>query len=308
MNWLGLIDGELFASVVRSLIPVLLAALGGLICERAGVFNIALEGLMLVGCFAAVAGSYWAQSATVGVLMAIVAAVAVASILAYGSVSRQADPIVLGVAMNILGVGVTGFLLVAFFDTRGVFQSPDIAGLPTWRIPLLADIPGIGPVLFNLSALGYLALLAVPAMWLALFRYPLGLRLRGVGEQPRAASTLGVSPARYKYGAVLFSGVLCGLAGAQLALGNVVQFSENMSAGRGWIAVVAVMLGRAHPVGTFGACVLFGFAEAFGSRLQGSGLPAQITDAAPYVVTLIALIIARKYFRRSISAMNAEMA
>lgn len=306
MNWLGLIDSELIASVVRSLIPVLLAALGGMICERAGVFNIALEGLMLVGCFTAVAASYWAGSALVGVLMAMLAAVAVSWILAYGSVTRKADPIVLGVAMNIFGVGVTGFLLVAFFNTRGVFQSPDVMGLPTVRIPLLADIPAIGPALFNLSVLGYLALLAVPALWLLLFRYPVGLRLRGVGERPRAASTLGVNPSRYKYGAVLLSGVLCGLAGAQLALGNVVGFTENMSAGRGWIAVVAVMLGRAHPFGTFGACVLFGFAEAFGSRLQGEGLPAQVTDAAPYVVTLIALIIARKYFSRSISAMNTD--
>lgn len=302
----SLIDAELFASVVRSLIPVLLAALGGLICERAGVFNIALEGLMLIGCFAAVAGSYFSGSATAGVAIAVLAAVAASGVLAYGSVQRRADPIVLGVAMNIFGVGVTGFLLVALFDTRGVFQSPDIIGLPAWRIPLLADIPVLGPILFNLSALGYLALLAVPAMWWVLFRHPVGLRLRGVGERPRAAATLGVDPTRYKTYAVLLSGALCGLAGAQLALGNVVQFSENMSAGRGWIAVVAVMLGRAHPIGTFGACVLFGFAEAVGSRLQGGGLPAQLTDAAPYVVTLIALVLARKYFTRSLSVVRED--
>jgi simple sugar transport system permease protein len=108
-----------------------------------------------------------------------------------------------------------------------------------------------------------------------------------------------VSPTAYQYGAVLASGVLCGLAGAQLALGNVVQFAENMTAGRGWIAVVAVMLARANPLGTLAACVLFGFAEAFGFRLQGNGLPAQITDAAPYVVTLIALLIARRHFSRT---------
>lgn len=300
MNWSGLLDGALFASVVRALIPVLLAALGGLICERAGVFNIALEGLMLVGCFAAVAGSYASGSALVGTLVAVVAAAAVSLVLAYGSVTRRADPIVLGVALNIFGVGVTGFLLVALFDVRGVFQSSAIVGMDKIRIPLLADIPWIGPVLFNLSLVGYLALILVLVTQIVMFRFPLGLRLRGVGERPAAASTLGVSPVRYRYVAVLFSGVLCGLAGAQLALGNVVQFSENMSAGRGWIAVVAVMLGRAHPIGTFGACVLFGFAEAFGFRLQGNGLPAQITDAAPYVVTLIALIIARKYFKRGI--------
>lgn len=306
MTWSGLIDGELIASVVRSLIPVLLAALGGLICERAGVFNIALEGLMLIGCFAAVAGSYYTSSATLGVLIAAAAGLAVAAVLGYGAVTRNADPIVLGVALNIFGVGVTGFLLVALFNVRGVFQSPQVVGMDTWRIPGLADIPGIGPVLFDLTPLGYLALVLVIVAQVVLFRTAVGLRLRGVGERPRAASTLGVSPVKYRYGAVLLSGVLCGLAGAQLALGNVVQFSENMSAGRGWIAVVAVMLGRAHPIGTFGACVLFGFADAFGTRLQGNGLPAQITDAAPYVVTLIALILARKYFTRSLSAVHVD--
>jgi general nucleoside transport system permease protein len=131
-----------------------------------------------------------------------------------------------------------------------------------------------------------------------LFRTPIGLRLRGVGERPLAAATLGVSPTRYKYGAVIFSGVMAGLAGAQLALGNVVQFAENMSSGRGWIAVVAVLLGRAHPVGVLGACLLFGVAEALGFRLQGNGFPVQVTDALPYVVTLIALAFARKRFTR----------
>jgi simple sugar transport system permease protein len=301
MDWSGLVDGALFASVVRALIPVLLAAIAGLVCDRAGVFNVALEGLMLVGCFAAVAASYYSGSAYVGVLVAVVCSTLVAAVLGYGSVSRKADPIVLGVALNIFAVGVTGFLLVALFGVRGVFQSPRIVGLPHLPIPGLADLPGVGPVLFDLSLLGYLALLLVPVVHVLLFRFPLGLRLRGVGERPQAASTLGVSPTAYQYGAVLVSGVLCGLAGAQLALGNVVQFAENMTSGRGWIAVVAVMLARGNPLGTLAACVLFGFAEAFGFRLQGHGLPAQITDAAPYVVTLIALLLARRHFSRAVA-------
>lgn len=298
MNWTDFVDGALFASVVRALIPVLLAALAGLICERSGVFNIALEGLMLVGAFAAVAGSYYTGSGYLGVLSAGCAGVLVAAVLAYGSVTRRADPIVLSVALNIFAVGITGFLLVALFGVRGVFQDPRIAGLPALRLPGLADLPWIGQVLFSLTLLGYLALVLVAAVHIVLFRFPLGLRLRGVGERPQAASTLGVSPTAYQYGAVLLSGVLCGLAGAQLALGNVVQFSENMTSGRGWIAVVAVMLGRAHPIGTLAACLLFGLAEAVGFRLQGNGLPAQITDAAPYVVTLVALLLARRHFNR----------
>lgn len=302
MQWTDFVDGALFASVVRALVPVLLAALAGLICERSGVFNIGLEGLMLVGAFAAVAGSYYTGNGYLGVLVAVFAAVLAAGVLAYGSVTRRADPIVLGVALNIFAVGITGFLLVALFGVRGVFQDPRIVGLPSLPLPGLADVPWIGQVLFSLTLLGYLALVGVPAVQLILFRLPIGLRLRGVGERPQAASTLGVNPTAYQYGAVLSSGVLCGLAGAQLSLGNVVQFSENMTSGRGWIAVVAVMLGRAHPIGTLGACLLFGLAEAVGFRLQGNGLPAQITDAAPYVVTLVALLLARRHFTRGVLA------
>ena len=298
MDLSGLVDASLIDSVVRSLIPILLAALGGLICERAGIFNIALEGLMLVGAFFAVATSYWTGSALLGVLGGAAAATVFSLILAFGTVSRGAEPIVLGVAMNILATGLTSFLLVAFFHTQGFFQDPGIMGLKNLPIPGLSKIPWIGDAFFNLTILGYLALLLVPVISIVLFKTPLGLRLRGVGERPLAAQTMGVSPTKYQYGAVLASGVLTGLAGAQLALGNVVQFAEGMSAGRGWIAVVAVMLARAVPLWTLLAALLFGFVEAVGYRLQGQGFAAQITDAAPYVVTLIALLFAARFFRR----------
>lgn len=300
-----LFDGALLESVVRALVPVLLAALGGMICERAGVFQISLEGMMLAGAFAAVAASYAAESSLVGSLVAIAAGVLVSLILAFGTITRRGDPIVLGVAINLLALGLTSFLLPQLFGVRGVFQDPRIDGLDRIPIPGLVDIPLIGPALFNLSIPGYLTMLAVPGLWLFLFRTPIGLRLRGVGERPLAAETLGVNPTVYKYGAVIASGVLAGLAGAQLALGNVVQFAENMSSGRGWIAVVAVLLGRAHPVGVLGASLLFGFAEALGFRLQGNGLPVQVTDALPYVVTLVALAFARKRFTRLLDLTGA---
>jgi simple sugar transport system permease protein len=293
-----LFDGALLESVIRALVPILLAAIGGMICERAGVFQISLEGMMLVGAFAAVAGSYLGQSSFVGTVIAMVVTGIFALILAYGAVSRRGDPIVLGVAVNLLALGLTSFLLPQLFGVRGVFQHPRVDGLDQFTIPLLSEIPVVGPALFSLTIPAYLSLLAIPLTWVFLFRTPIGLRLRGVGERPLSAETLGVNPTRYKYAAVIFSGLACGLAGAQLALGNVVQFAENMSSGRGWIAVVAVMLGRAHPVGVLGASALFGFAEGLGFRLQGNGLPVQITDALPYVVTLIALALARKRFTR----------
>lgn len=293
-----LFDSALLASVMRALIPILLAALGGLICARAGVFNISLEGLMLVGAFSAVVGSYFSGNAFIGVVAGVLGGVLFSAILAYGSINRKGDPIVLGIAINLFAVGITGFMLTALWGVRGVFQDPGIVGVKTAPVPLLSDIAWVGPSFFNLSVIGYIAILLVPVITVVLFRTPLGLRLRGVGERPLAASSLGVKSPLYQWGAVLVSGALCGLAGAQLALGNVVQFAENMTAGRGWIAVVVVMLARANPVGALGAALLFGFAEAVGFRLQGNGFPSQFTDAAPYVVTLIALILARKTFRR----------
>lgn len=293
-----LVDASLWSSVTRALIPVLLAAVGGMICERAGVFQISLEGMILVGAFAAVATAHVTGTAVAGAAMAALAAVVLSLVLAFGAVSRSGNAIVLGVAINILAAGLTSFLLPQLFGVRGSFQPEGDVRIASLPIPGLSEIPFLGPVLFNLSVLGYAALLLVPAIWLFLFRTQLGLRLRGVGERPLAAGTLGVSPDLYKYMAVIASGVLAGLAGAQLSLGNVGVFTENISSGRGWIAVVAVLLGRAHPFGVLAACLLFGFAEAFGFRLQGQGLPVQITDALPFVVTLAALVIARKRFTR----------
>ncbi len=298
-------DTALFDSATRAMIPILLAALGGMICERAGVFQIALEGIMLTGAFAAVAGSYLALSSGVGVIFGMAAGMLIALALAYGTVTRRGDPIVLGIALNLLAMGLTGFLLPQLFDVRGVLQHPRIDGLDRIAIPGLSQLPWVGPVLFDNTVPTYLALLLVPALWVFLFRSPIGLRLRGVGERPLAAETLGVSPTVYKYGAVLASGALAGMAGAQLSLGNVVQFAENMSSGRGWVAVVAVMLGRAHPVGVLGAAALFALAEALGFRFQGNGLPVQITDALPFVATLLALVVARKRFARLLDLTTA---
>jgi ABC-type uncharacterized transport system permease subunit len=285
------VDAALFASALGALTPILFAALAGALCQRAGVFNISLEGTMLVGAFAAVAGSWYTGSAWLGVLLAVVAGTAYSLILAVGHVSFGGDAIVLGVAINLLAVGLTSFLVRTVFGTRGTFSDPTLQGLPD------LNLGGI-PVLTGHSLLVYLSWLAVPALAVLLYRHPWGLRLRGVGERPDAAASLGVSVTRYRYAVILVGGALCGLAGAQLALGNVTLFSENMTAGRGWIAVVAVMLGRALPYGVLAAAVLFGLAEAFGFRLQGVGLPQQATDAAPYVVTLLALFLSSARLRR----------
>lgn len=294
-----MIDAALFSSALGALTPILFAALAGALCQRAGVFNISLEGTMLVGSFAGVAGSWYTGNVWLGVLLAAVTGTAYALILAVGHVSLGGDAIVLGVAVNLLAVGLTSFLIRTVFGTRGTFSDPALQGLDAIHIPFVQDIPFVGEVLSGHSALVYLSWFAVVALSVLLYRHPWGLRLRGIGERQDAAASLGVSVTRYRYGVILAGGALCGLAGAQLALGNVTLFSENMTAGRGWIAVVAVMLGRALPYGVLGAAVLFGLAEAFGFRLQGAGLPQQATDAAPYVFTLLALFISSARIRRT---------
>jgi simple sugar transport system permease protein len=281
----------LMQSAVQAITPILLAALGGALCGRVGVFNLALEGLMLVGAFAAICGSYFGHSAAVGVFAAVAAAVAFSAILALGATWLRGDAVVIGIGMNLLASGLTAYLLRAWFEVSGAFSDPSLQGLARLRFAVLQSVPFIGWGFARQTAItwGAWALAAVTAV--VLFKTPLGLRLRGVGEQPDAAETLGVNVNRYRALTVLVSGALCGLAGAQLSLGAVTVFAEDMTAGRGWIAVVAVMLGRSHPVYSAAACALFGFVDAVGLRLQGMGLPNQLTDIAPYVATLAALAI-----------------
>jgi len=286
-----LFDATLLNSTFRYITPILLAALGGLICERAGVFNIALEGMMLTGAFFAVAGSYYAENAFVGVLAAMLSGAVLSLLFAVLAISLRGNMIVLGIAINLLVSGATVFLLRAMFGVKGAFQDPKIQGLGKLSLGALDNVPVLGPILLGHTWVVYASWVLVVIVYIVLFRHRVGLRLRGVGEMPEAAETLGVNVKVMRYGAILVSGLLCGLAGAQLSLGQVTLFVENMSAGRGWIAVVAVMFGQAHPIGVFLASVLFGFADSIGFRLQGVGLPSQFTGMVPYVVTLIALFI-----------------
>ncbi len=293
----GIFDATLMASTLRFAAPILLAALGGLLCERAGVFNIALEGLMLTGAFAAVAGSYWAGS-TAGVAVAVLAGAAMAALLAAFAVGLRGDEIVVGIALNLLASGLTIFLLRALFGVKGAFQDPRIEGLAKLDLPIIGRIPVLGPLLSGHSWVVYFSLLMVAAIWMLLFHHPLGLRLRGVGEHAEAAATLGVNVRGTRAATVILSGALCGLAGAQLSLGNVSLFVEGMSAGRGWIAVVAVLLGRAHPAGVAAACLVFGFTDSLGLRLQGREIPSQFTAMLPYLVTLAGLAVIASRRRR----------
>jgi ABC-type uncharacterized transport system permease subunit len=294
----GFFNATFFDQAVLGITPILLAALAGTLSERVGLFNIALEGQMLVGAFAAVAGSHFGGSLQSGVLAAIAAGILFSSLLAVGSALMRGNDIVIGISLNLLAAGLTSFLLRTLFGVSGTFSDSAMQGLPRYSVPGIASLPVIGTALGDQNILVYSSWALVMVITVFLNRTPWGLRLRGIGEQPAAAVALGANATRYRFIVTLLGGALCGIAGLQLSLGSLTLFSENMTAGRGWIAVAAVMLGRARPLWVAAACVLFGLSDALGLRLQGEGLPNQITDSAPYVVTLAALVISGLRQRR----------
>ena len=259
------------ASTIRLATPLLLAALGGLFSERSGVINIALEGLMLAGAFTAAAITHASGSPWIGLAAGIVAGVAVALVHAVACIRFKADQVVSGTAINILMTGVPAMLSGAFFLSSGA----------TPQIPKEQLIP-YTPVV--------LALVLVAATAYVLYRTPFGLRLRAVGENPEAADAAGVSVPRMRYIAVAISGALAAIGGAYISIGQSSLFTRNMTSGRGFIALAALIFGKWRPVPTMLACLLFGFAEALAIQMQGVvRIPVQFIQIVPYVLTIVVL-------------------
>ena len=275
MNLTDIFNFGLLLSAMRLATPLLLAALGGLFSERAGVINIALEGLMLAGAFTAAAITWYAGSPWVGLLAAIAAGAAIAGVHAVACIRYRADQVVSGTAINILLTGVPALLSGAFFLSSG----------STPQVPKEQLIP-YTPI--------FIAILLVPATYYVLYYTPYGLRLRAVGENPEAADAAGVSVNLMRYAAVLISGALAGIGGAYLSIGQSSLFTRNMSAGRGFIALAALIFGKWRPVQTMLACLLFGFTEAIAIQLQGvhfggEEIPNQFIQIIPYVLTIVVL-------------------
>jgi general nucleoside transport system permease protein len=309
MDILTVLDLALVASTVRLVAPILLAALGGLLTERAGIFNVALEGLMLIGAFFAVAGAFWTGEPLAGVVLAVVAAALTSVVLAV-VVDLGGDAIVGGLAINLLALGLTTYLVKPVFGVQGSYYDPSLHGLPDIRLPLVDGIPVLGSLLSGYSILVYIAFALAIVGHVLLYRHPWGIRLRAVGEAPAAAASVGISVRRVRYAAVILSGVLCGLAGAQLSISLVTQFVTGMTAGRGFIALVAVMFGRAAPLGVLAASLLFGFAYALTLRLQSVGIPPQFVAMLPYLATIAVLVAvairAGAQRRRAVRAIEAD--
>ena len=284
-----LFDLALLNTALRVLTPILLAALGGALCARVGLFNVGLEGFMLLGAFSAIAGNYYFHNVFLAIVFAILVVSVFSVVFAYLSINLKANVIVVGIAMNALAAGLSTFSLRALFDVKGAFYDKEMAGLPKWDIPVIEDIPVLGPVFSGHTPLVYLAFVIAGVMWYYFYRTKSGFRFLAAGENPLAASSIGIRVRRYQYGAVLASGVLCALAGAQLSLGQLTMFTEGMTAGRGFIALVATMLGQSGPLGVTASSLLFGFMEAVSIRFQGLALPTHFTQMLPYVVTIAAM-------------------
>jgi simple sugar transport system permease protein len=279
--------GPILSSTIRNATPLVFAAMGGMFSERSGVVNIALEGLMLISAFAGVAGAFLSGSAWIGLGFALAAGLSFALIHALMCVTFEADQIISGTAINLLALGGTGFLMVEVFGQGGT--SPRVPRFDAIGIPLLQDIPIIGPALFDQSLLVYLMYALVPITFFVVFRTPFGLRLRATGEVPEAVDTAGVSVSRMRYYGVGLSGLLAALGGAYLSMGLLSAFTEGMTNGRGFIALAALIFGRWNPIGAAGAALLFGFAQAITFRAGQEAIPVEFLQMLPYILTIVVL-------------------
>jgi general nucleoside transport system permease protein len=299
--------GQLFTAATLAVIlmkvaPLLLAALGGAFTQQGNILNIGLEGMMLIGAFTAISVGSAAGSALVGVGAAVLAGLLLSVVYAVAALNLKADFIVVGIGVNLLAAGLSVFLLQVLYGNPGV--TPPTASITLPRIPIgpLASIPVIGPALNNQTALVWLAFLAVPVCAYVLYRTRFGVHLRAVGEDEGAAEAAGISIKKVKFQSILISGALCGAAGAQLAMATLGAFTADMTSGRGFIAVAALTFGLARPVRTMVAAFIFGAADAVADQLGIAGFNSNLALMTPYVITILALVLAGIRFRKLRSA------
>ena len=301
-----LLLGTLLASTLRVATPLILCALASTLCERAGVIDLGLEGKMLATAFAAASVGAVSGSLALALMAAVAVGVALSMLHAYACVSHRGDQVVMGMAITMTAAGLTVVLGIAWFQQGGQTPPlPDAVRLQPWfsglaqslaGLPVLGAVVGVG--LLGHSSLVYVAMLLVAAVWWLLYRTRAGLRLRATGENPAMVDAAGISVLGLRYLALAGNGALCALAGSYLVLAQNPQFIPNMTAGRGYMALAAMIFGKWHPVGAFLACLLFGFLDAVAIRLQGAVLPAmlgggavpvQAIQALPYVLTVVLL-------------------
>jgi general nucleoside transport system permease protein len=282
LNLLGMLESTLLRAV-----PLTLGALSGILCERAGIINIAIEGMMLTAAFMGSLVGSASGSLIIGTIAGVLGGALLGALLAALSIRYRVDQIIGGTVINIFALGLTSYLSARLFTTYQNLNSP--GRFSVIEIPLLSEIPIIGPILFAHNIFVYLMFILIAVVHIGLFRTRWGLRVRAVGEHPKAADTVGIKVLTVRYRNVILGGMVAGLAGAYLTLGSVGRFDENMTAGKGFIALAAMIFGRWNPIGAFGAALVFGFADSLQNKLSilSVPIPSEFLLMAPYLVTIL---------------------
>jgi ABC-type uncharacterized transport system permease subunit len=279
-------------STLRVSAPLIMAAMAGALSKQVNLLNIALEGLMLFGAFAGVVFAAQFSNTWLGLLAAVLLSLVLSAVFALFVIDLRVNLIVAGLAINILALGLTAYLLTVVFDTRGAFIPDNVNPLPSWDIPIIKDIPILGSILSGHGILVYLSWLMVLVTSLILYKTPFGVHLRAVGEHKEAAKTAGIAVRRVEYQTILLGGLLAGLAGAQLSIGDLALFTDSMTNGRGFIALAAVFFGNGAPGLTAIGCLLFGMFEALQFRVQvRTGMSPQLLQMLPYLIVVVILVL-----------------
>ena len=278
-----------FNSTIRMTTPILFVALGSALCNRVFIFNIGLEGMMLVGAFASIVANFYTHSVLMCLIAAMLASMAVALVAGIFMVKFQGAMLVVGVSINVLISGLTTFLMQIIFGGKGAYVSTDLVSLPKIDVSFLSKAPLLNTMFGALTYLDLFAFVTAVILYFFLFRTVTGFRMRSVGINKPAAESLGIKADRLQILTVVFSGLLSGLGGCLLTMGGVTLFAQNITAGRGFIAMAAGTLGAAHPLGVIMSSAFFGFAQSMANMLQNSSISSQLTMALPYVATVVAL-------------------
>ena len=306
---------DFFFSILRITAPILFATLGAVVGEKAGVSNIGLEGTMMVSALFGSLTTYWSGSWAVGLVVALFCGVLVSLLMGFFAFNLKTDIILTGIAVNMIGSGGTLFLVkVITQQTEGKALASTTSlitaahQIPSWNIPLIKDIPVLGPILSGHCILTYLAFLLVFLTWVLLYRTPLGLNIRSVGENPNAASSVGVSVLKIKYIAIGFSGLMAGFGGAFMSMYYSMGWSLDMVAGRGFIALAAQAMGAGEPVGSMLSALVFGFAQAFSIKVSSRGIDSNLVTPIPYLVTILGLVVFALVIRHRVKKQHSASA
>lgn len=279
-----------FNSTIRLMAPILFVALTACLCSKVGVFNIGLEGTMLTGAFMAIMTLYYTKNVYLAIIVAAISGAIVSFIVSVLIVKFGATPLVVGISVNTLMSGTTTFLMTVVFGSKGVFYDSSLKGLPKLALPIIRDIPVISTMFKELTILDYMAFIAAVLVYIFMYKTVTGYRLRAIGINKEAAKSLGSDVDRFQIATVTLSGILAGIGGSMLTVASTVIYTQNISSGKGYIALAANNLAVSHPLGAMASSLLFGFSDAIGNMLQNTSIKSSILDAIPYAVTILALV------------------